>query len=89
MQQYEIYFVKLYKESKLQNKNSQVMKARFNESQSRFEKLTDEKRKSCMWQEFPKNKNFYLECWIMIDGSVSIFQIFADNRGFIEFKQMN
>lgn len=28
---------------------------------------------------------FELECWQMDDGSVAIFQIFADNGGFMKY----
>lgn len=58
---------------------------KFDESIKHFQNLTKGKKRSCMWQEFPKDKNFYLECWLMQNDTISIFQIFAHGKGFIEY----
>jgi hypothetical protein len=62
-----------------------MKKNRFSESQQQFYDKTHDQRDQCMWQIIPAGYRFELECWRMIDGTMAIFQIFADGAGFMEY----
>ncbi len=58
---------------------------KFAQSRKRFDSMETTKRK-CLWEiHHIAGNRFELECWQMDDGSVAIFQIFADNGGFMKY----
>jgi len=60
----------------------------FSASYKMFKEQTEHVRDVCIWQIFPNNKNFILECWQLHSGHTSIFQIFGGNRGYKTFEEV-
>jgi hypothetical protein len=56
-------------------------------SMEHFERLMANERDKCFWRIDDKSVNFILECWLMKDKSVRIYQIFRTGAGFMQYIQ--